>query len=202
MEKFKRLQYQILESDVSTTSSLFVLTNANIPSKILPFLATSPDAIGNITPEGNYSGHVRSQGHGMKFVYGTKEGASNAVNGTIDIMFIDPSFQHLWGNFMQYCKDIKSNILYYINYDINGLTATEITLVNFENWGSLNATSFLQPTTLTFNGNLSVSVDIGQVISIITAGINFFKSDGVSVYGSELYGKIIQNLEKQALLRS
>jgi len=202
MEKFKQLQNQIIQSDLSTTSSLFVLTNANIPSKILPFVATSPDAIGNITPEGNYSGHVRSQGGGMKFVYGTKEGMANAVNGTIDVMFIDPSFQYLWNNFMKYCKDIKSNILYYINYDIQGLTAAQISLVNFENWGSLNATSFLQPTTLTFNGNMNASVDIGQVISIITAGINFFKADGVSVYGSELYGKIIQNFEKQALLRS
>lgn len=194
MDKIQKFSNAILPTQLSTTSALVLFSNPSLPTKIIPFLLTGSDGILNETSEGDYTGHIRCQGRGYKLAYKTKEGVSNAKNFTIPVQYIDPSYQILTRDFMKYAGDINNNQLRYLNIDEKMLEAKTYTMVNFSNVGSFDASSFVQPTTLTGNGNLDATLSLGQIITDALAVVNLLQDSGVSSTGISQYRKIIEKL--------
>ena len=201
MEIVKSVVNNILPTELSTTSAVVLFSNPSLPTKLIPFVLTGTDSVFQSTPEGDYTGHTRCQGRGYKMVHKTKEGVSNAKNFTIPVQYIDPSYQILTRDFMAYAADIANNQIYYLNSDPKILQASAYTMVNLSNPGGMDASSFLQPTTLVGNGNLSGGIDLGQIIAVAMSVVNLLTSQGVSANGVAKYMDWIQNFENQALMQ-
>lgn len=200
MDAIKKFSNAILPTDLSTTSAVVLFSNPNLPTKVIPFLLTGTDAVFHETPEADYTGHIRCQGQGYKLAYKSKEGVSNAKNFTIPVQYIDPAYQVLISDFMAYAPDINNNQIRYINVDIKTLEAKTYTMVNFSNIGAFDATAFVQPTTLTGNGNLNASISIGQIITDALAVSSLFRNSGVSEDAIAKYEHIMEAIERKAIL--